>query len=144
YLAVHRAVIREKPGMADFRSPSQIVQRMTESEHGLRTLHAAVTTGRAGQPPLKVDAEGTPERNENRRVMPANDAWFRDTFKPAGAEPPAPVVQGNVDTPESVFERRRVHVAQIAESLDNAVSSAASVIGQSLPLVRERGWPQQH
>src|SRR5262249_53343345 len=74
----------------------------------------------------------------------ADDAWVRTTFAAAGAESAAaPIIQGNVDTPESVFEHRRQRVAQLTDSLDSAVRQAAAVRGQAFPLVRERGWPYE-
>jgi hypothetical protein len=143
YLAIHRRLQREKSAssLRDFRAPSSVLQRMTESEHGLRMLHEAIISGRAGRPAARVDASGAPERNQDRQVILADDPWIRSAFPPAdgSAEP----VEGNVDTPESLFERERRQVAQLVESLDNAVTSASAVIGQARPLVRERGWPPQ-
>jgi len=143
YLAIHRAMIRETTRSFDARSPHMVLQRMTESEHGLRTLHSAIVAGRSGQPPVKVDAEGAAERTPDRRTVLANDDWVRSTFRPAGVEVPAPVIRGDIDTPESRFARMRERVVQLAESLDSAVREAASIRGKALPLVRERGWPVQ-
>lgn len=146
YLAIHRALVRETSRSLDYRAPYMVLQRMTEFEYGLRVLHAAVTAGRAGQPPVKVDAEGAPERTPDHRTVTADDTWFRMTFKAAGTEPesPAPVITGNVDTPESVFAAKRQRVTQLADALDSAVREAADIQGTAgLRLVRERGWPVQ-
>jgi hypothetical protein len=146
YLAIHRALIRETSRSADYRTPYMVLQRMTESEHGLRALHAAIIAGRVSRPPVKVDTEGAPERTRDQRTVTADDYWFRITFKAAGTEPesPTPTITGNVDTPESVFAAKRERVAQLADSLDSAVRDAAAVQGRAaLPLVRERGWPVQ-
>lgn len=143
YLAIHRALVRETTRSFDVRPPYQVLQRMTESEHGLRALHAAIIAGRGGEPPIKVDTEGAAERTPDRRAVASNDYWIRSTFTPADAESTAPVIQGDVDTPESLFERRREHVVRLAESLDSAVREAAAVQGKALPLVRERGWQVQ-
>ncbi|HXL95433.1 MAG TPA: hypothetical protein VN969_41435 [Streptosporangiaceae bacterium] len=146
YLAIHRSLIRETSRSRDYRAPYMVLQRMTESEHGLRALHSAVVAGRSNQPPVKVDAQGAPERTASQRTVTADDDWLRSTFKAAGSEPdsPAPVITGKVETPESVFAAKRERVAQLADSLDSAVREAAAVQGRAaLPLVRERGWPVQ-
>jgi hypothetical protein len=145
YLAIHRALVRETTRSVDYRTPYMVLQRMTESEHGLRALHAVVIAGRGGQPPVKVDTEGAPDRTQGQRTMAADDDWFRTTFKAAGTEPESagPTITGNVDTPESVFAAKRERVAQLTDSLDSAVRDAAAVQGRALPLVRERGWPVQ-
>lgn len=143
YLAIHRALVRETTRSADVRAPYQVLQRMTESEHGLRALHGAVIAGRSGQPLVKVDADGAAERTQDGRAAAADDEWVRSTFRAAGVEFSGPVIHGDVDTPESVFGRRRERVVQLAESLDSEVRAAAAVQGRTLPLVRERGWPVQ-
>jgi hypothetical protein len=143
YLAIHRALIRETTRSADVRAPYQVLQRMSESEHGLRALHAAIIAGRDGQPPVKVDAEDATERTQDRRAAAADDAWVRSTFSAAGVDSPHPIIRSDVDTPESMFARRRARVVQLAESLDSEVQAAAAVQGKTLPLVRERGWPVQ-
>jgi hypothetical protein len=143
YLAIQRRLQRERVKGVDYRAPSSVLQRMTETEHGLRMLHAAIVRGRGGQPAARVDANGAPERNEEQQVLPAGDDWIRRTFPAADATPPADPIEGPVDTPESRFEYERQQVAQLVESLDSAVRSASAIKGQVRPLVRERGWPYQ-
>jgi KaiC/GvpD/RAD55 family RecA-like ATPase len=143
YLAIQRRLQRERVGGVDYRAPSSVLQRMTETEHGLRVLRAAIISGRERQPVARVDAHGAPERNEDQQVLHADDPWIRRTFPAADATLPAEPIEGRVDTPESRFERERQHVAQLVESLDSSVRSASAIKGHVRPLVRDRGWPYQ-
>jgi hypothetical protein len=142
YLAVHGALRRESASRSqDFRAPSSVLQRMLESERGLRTLHTAIIDGRGGRRPTRVDTGGAPERGPAESPLLVDDAWLRRTFPAAGTQVAVPPIEGKVDTPESRFERERQRVVGLVDSLDSALKSAEAIQGLSRALVRERGWP---
>ena len=143
YLAIHRALIRETTRSYDVRSPYQVLQRMTESEHGLRALHAAIIAcGCASRPPRSMP-------KAPRSVPRTGGPWRRTT--PGSGARSRPLAR-NPSLPSSVVTPRRPSRcsragANVSSSwpsqLDSEVREAAAVQGKALPLVRERGWPVQ-
>jgi hypothetical protein len=142
YLAVHQALIRDTRGSIDQRAPYSVVQKMTENEHGLRVLHAAIVNGRDGHRPTRIDLHGSPERTNDQRLLPVDDRWLRSSFPKEDGQGSVSAVEGIVDTPESLFERHRRLVADLVDSLESALREAETVTGRSRSLVRERGWPR--
>jgi len=141
YLAVHQSLVRDSRGSIDQRKPYSVVQKMTENEHGLRVLHAAIISGRNGHRPTRVDRHGSPERGNVQRSLPVDDPWLRRSFPMADGQA-APAIEGIVDTSESLFERHRRLVADLVDSIESALREAETVTGRSRALVRERGWPR--
>ncbi|TKA09512.1 hypothetical protein [Actinacidiphila oryziradicis] len=145
YLAVHGSLVREARGRTqDYRAPSSVVQRMTESPQGLRALHRAILDGRQGNEPQQVDKSGSLRYNVRGEPLAATDDWLRTTFPALGENVPAAPIEGTVDTPEARFEQSKSHFASMVASLENAIRAAEAVQGRSRPLVKERGWPQVH
>ncbi|MEU4686452.1 hypothetical protein [Streptomyces xinghaiensis] len=145
YLALHGSMVRDAHGRTvDFRTPSSVLQRMTENEHGLRTLHRAVIDGRLGRAPQSVDGNGAVRVNANNQPITANDEWLRRSFPAVGESVESPPVEGATETPESAFETAKNQVAGLVASLESALTGAESVPGHSRPLVKEQGWPQAH
>ncbi|MFD3727871.1 hypothetical protein [Streptomyces sp. NPDC058671] len=145
YLAVHGTLVREARGRTvDYRTPSSVLQRMTENPHGLRTLHRAIIDGRQNRKPQRVDEIGTPQLNLNNKPLEADDTWLRTTFTAVGEAVSSPPIEGDVTTPESEFEGAKAHFANLVASLESALVAAESVRGHSRAFVREQGWPQVH
>ncbi|MFF4243958.1 hypothetical protein ACFYY2_05730 [Streptomyces sp. NPDC001822] len=145
YLAVHGTLVREARGRTvDYRTPSSVLQRMTENPHGLRTLHRAIVDGRQNRKPQRVDEVGTPQLNLSNKPLEADDKWLRTTFTAVGESVASPPIEGDVSTPESEFEAAKTHFANLVASLESALVAAESVRGHSRPFVREQGWPQVH
>jgi hypothetical protein len=142
YVAVHQALIRDTRGSIDQRAPYSVVQKMTENEHGLRVLHAAIVNGRSGRRPTRVDLHGSPERANDQRPLTVDDRWLRSSFPKEDGQGSVSAIEGIVDTPESLFERHRRLVADLVDSLESALREAEAVPGRSRTLVRERGWPR--
>ncbi|MFI6262162.1 hypothetical protein [Micromonospora sp. NPDC051006] len=143
YLAIHRRLRREVSTFNDKRAPYAVLQRMTESEHGLRTLHAAVVEGRADRVPVQVDGEGSPIRSSDGSVLLADNRWLRLTFSPA--DEVGPVFGEDVDTPETTFARERRRVSGLVDSLESTIRVVAEIPGRTTrKLVREQGWPSGH
>ncbi|WP_217145494.1 hypothetical protein, partial [Streptomyces sp. AC627_RSS907] len=128
----------------DYRTPSSVLQRMTESSHGLRALHRAIVDGRQNKKPQRVDEAGTPQLNLSNKPLLADDKWLRTTFSAVGESVASPPIEGDVTTPESEFEAAKTHFANLVASLESALVAAESVRGHSRPFLREQGWPQVH
>ena len=145
YLALHGTLVREARGRTvDYRTPSSVLQRMTENPHGLRTLHRAIIDGRQNRKPQRVDENGTPQLNVDGKPLEADDEWLRTTFPALGESVSVPPVEGDVETPESEFEATKAHFANLVASLESALIAAETVRGRSRALVKEQGWPQAH
>jgi hypothetical protein len=113
---------------------------MTDSEHGLRVLHTAIVSGRAGQRPDRVDKNGAPLRTGSDASVGVDDPWLRRTF-PAGAV--VLDIEGEKETPGSKFERARRKVGELVDSLESALREAETVEGPTGPYVRDFGWPTE-
>ncbi|MET9483525.1 hypothetical protein [Streptomyces sp. NPDC006638] len=145
YLAVHGTLVREARGRTvDYRTPSSVLQRMTENSHGLRTLHRAIVDGRQNRKPQRVDESGTPQLNLSNKPLEADDQWLRTTFTAVGESVSSSPIEGDVATPESEFESAKAHFANLVASLESALVAAESVRGHSRAFLREQGWPQLH
>lgn len=132
YLAVHGTLVREARGRTvDYRTPSSVLQRMTENPHGLRTLHRAIVDGRQNRKPQRVDELGTPQLNLNNRPLEADDTWLRTTFTAVGEAVSSPPIEGDVTTPESEFEAAKTHFANLVASLESALVAAECAWTQS-------------
>ena len=138
WLAVYQGLRRDARASADQRPPSSVLQKMTESEHGLRVMHAAIVSGRAGQRPGRVDKNGAVLRAGNDASIGVDDLWLRRTF-PAGSV--VPDIEGEKETPGSKFERARRKVGELVDSLESALREAETVEGPTGPYVRDYGWP---
>lgn len=142
WLAVHQSLRRDARLSNDQRPPSSVLQKMTESEHGLRALHAAIINGRAGEQPGRVDKHGAPLRSKDTDVpLNVDDNWLRRTFPARSA---LPEIEGEKETPRSQFERARRGVEDLVDSLESALREVETVEGRTGPYVRQFGWPTEN
>ncbi len=138
WLAIHQGLRRDARTSVDQRPPSSVLQKLTESEHGLRVLHEAIVSGRAGNRPDRVDGNGALLRTSGDASIIVEDDWLRRTF-PAGSV--IPDIEGEKETPKSKLERARRKVGELVESLESALREAETVEGPTGPYVRDFGWP---
>ena len=141
WLAVHQGLRRDARRSADQRPPSSVLQKMTESEHGLRVLHEAIISGRAGRQPGQVDGNGAPLRTSSDAPIDVIDEWLRKTFHPGSV---IPDIEGEKETPGSKFERARRRVGELVDSLESALREVETVEGPTGPYVRDFGWPTEN
>jgi hypothetical protein len=140
WLAVYQGLRRDARASHDQRPPSSVLQKMTESEHGLRVLHAAIISGRTARRPERVDANGALLRTDSDAAVLVNDEWLRQTF-PSGSV--IPDIEGEKETPGSKFERARRRVGELVDSLESSLREAETVEGHTGPYVRDFGWPTE-
>ena len=127
--------------------PNVILQQLTATEHGLRTLHRALIDGRAGIDIAAVDSSGTALITARGKIQPLDRAKLTaqlpndDELDDVAAA--AEATAANAAPPEQLLQERLNRIPALVSALSQQVQSAQDIMAEGRSLLDAQGIDEE-